>query len=184
MATDLLTTIRGEIEARLFELRPLLGEYEELISAEQALAAGGGEEIEAAPRTDAGRVTGSSGPRTRYSRPGPRRASARVAARARADMQARADAESKKAVAPPKAATKQHATTKPRATTKPQGDATAQAIRAALEHGSHTTSELVMVTALSAQSIRRSLVRLERAGTIGRTRRDRRTAYVLSSTSA
>jgi hypothetical protein len=38
MASDLLATIRGEIEARLDELRPLLSEYERLLAATDALA--------------------------------------------------------------------------------------------------------------------------------------------------
>ncbi len=39
MAADLLTTIRAEIDARMRELRPLLAEYEELLSVAEALAA-------------------------------------------------------------------------------------------------------------------------------------------------
>lgn len=37
MATDLLSTISAEIDARLRELRPLLAEYERLLVAAQAL---------------------------------------------------------------------------------------------------------------------------------------------------
>jgi hypothetical protein len=39
MASDLLTTIRGELEARLAELRPLLSEYDQLVAAAEALDA-------------------------------------------------------------------------------------------------------------------------------------------------
>jgi DNA-binding transcriptional ArsR family regulator len=59
-----------------------------------------------------------------------------------------------------------------------------QAIVAALEHGSHTVSELVLVTAMSGPEIRESLRRLQRAGTITRARRDGRAAYALSKSSA
>jgi hypothetical protein len=60
--------------------------------------------------------------------------------------------------------------------------AAAQAIVAALEHGSHTVGELGIVTAMSGPDIREGLRRLQRAGTITRTRREGRAAYALSST--
>ncbi len=62
----------------------------------------------------------------------------------------------------------------------PQG-AAQQAIVAALEHGSHTVAELVVVTALSGASIREHLRRLQRAGTVRRAKRDGKAAYALSS---
>jgi predicted Rossmann fold nucleotide-binding protein DprA/Smf involved in DNA uptake len=55
-----------------------------------------------------------------------------------------------------------------------------QAIVAALEHGSHTVAELVVVTAMPGGEIRASLRRLQGAGTVTRTRREGRTAYTLS----
>jgi hypothetical protein len=51
---------------------------------------------------------------------------------------------------------------------------------AALEHGSHTVAELVLVTAIAGAEIRDSVRRLQRAGTITRTKRDGRAAYALS----
>jgi hypothetical protein len=57
-----------------------------------------------------------------------------------------------------------------------------QAILAALEHGSHTVGELGVVTAISGPDIRTGLRRLQRAGTVVRTRREGRAAYALSST--
>ena len=51
---------------------------------------------------------------------------------------------------------------------------------AALEHGSHTVSELVLVTAIAGAEIRASAQRLQRAGAIARTRREGRVAYALS----
>jgi predicted Rossmann fold nucleotide-binding protein DprA/Smf involved in DNA uptake len=56
-----------------------------------------------------------------------------------------------------------------------------QAIVAALEHGSHTVSELAVVTAMSGPSIRQGLRRLLVAGTVTRAKREGKTAYTLSS---
>lgn len=61
-----------------------------------------------------------------------------------------------------------------------QRDAAQQAIVAALEHGSHTVSELAVVTALAGPSIRENLRRLMHAGTVTRTERDGRAAYTLA----
>ena len=55
-----------------------------------------------------------------------------------------------------------------------------QAIVAALEHGSHTVSELVLVTAMPAGELRHGVRRLQRAGTVTRTTREGRTAYALN----
>jgi DNA-binding transcriptional ArsR family regulator len=60
-------------------------------------------------------------------------------------------------------------------------DAVGVAIVAALEHGSHTVSELVVVTAMSAARVREGLRRLTRAGTVTRAQRDGKAAYALSS---
>jgi hypothetical protein len=70
-----------------------------------------------------------------------------------------------------------------RAASAPRG-AAQQAIVAALEHGSHTVAELVLVTAISGAEIRDSLRRLQRTGTITRTKRDGRAAYALPSSAA
>jgi hypothetical protein len=56
---------------------------------------------------------------------------------------------------------------------------TDQAILAALEHGSHTVAELVLVTALPAGDIRDSLRHLRRRKAIVKTDRDGRSAYAL-----
>src|SRR6202453_3192054 len=55
-----------------------------------------------------------------------------------------------------------------------------EAIVAALEHGSHTLGELVLVSAISGRDIREGLRRLQRAGTITRARREGRAAYALT----
>jgi DNA-binding transcriptional ArsR family regulator len=60
----------------------------------------------------------------------------------------------------------------------PRG-AAAEAIVAALEHGSHTVSELAIVTAMSHQNIRNNLRRLLQARTVTQTKREGKTAYTL-----
>jgi hypothetical protein len=56
-----------------------------------------------------------------------------------------------------------------------------QAIIAALEHGSHTANELVMVTAMSTPEIRGGLIRLTGRGAVTKVKRrgDGKTAYAL-----
>jgi DNA-binding transcriptional ArsR family regulator len=54
------------------------------------------------------------------------------------------------------------------------------AVLAALEHGSHTISELVVVTALPAATVRESLRRLTRRGAVAKAERDGKSAYALS----
>jgi hypothetical protein len=134
MAPDLLTNIRGEIELRLRELRPVLDEYESLLSTAAAVE----DEIRAAKRrsaTGAGKPTRNTGSSN----------GAGPVARERA----------------------------------PRG-AAQQAIVAALEHGSHTVSELAVVTAMPGPSIRLNLRRLMVAGTVTRAERDGKLAYALS----
>jgi hypothetical protein len=70
-----------------------------------------------------------------------------------------------------------------RAASSPRGTSQ-QAIVAALEHGSHTLGELTVVTAISSSEIRDSVRKLQRAGTIARTRREGRVAYALLSSAA
>lgn len=59
-----------------------------------------------------------------------------------------------------------------------------QAILAALEHGSHTAAELVLVTALPAADIRGALRHLRKRRTIVKTDRDGRSAYALPAPGA
>lgn len=61
---------------------------------------------------------------------------------------------------------------------------TGQAILAALEHGSHTVAELVLVTALPAPEIRDSLRQLRKRHTVVKTERDGRSAYALPAPAA
>jgi DNA-binding transcriptional ArsR family regulator len=62
----------------------------------------------------------------------------------------------------------------------PRG-ATQEAIVAALEHGSHTVSELAVVTAMSGPSLRQSLRRLVMAGAVTQAKREGKLAYALAS---
>jgi hypothetical protein len=134
MAPDLLTKIRGDIELRLRELRPMLDEYERLLSAAAA--------VEDQTRKAKGRPSrGSSKPtRTAGSSSGAGRA-----ARQRA----------------------------------PRG-AAQQVIVAALEHGSHTVTELAVVTAMPGASIRQNVRRLMLSGAVKRAKREGKLAYALS----
>jgi hypothetical protein len=125
MAPDLLTKIRGEIDLRLRELRPMLEEYEKLLAAATTVE----EEIRAAKGQDTATSRNGAG-----------------SSRERA----------------------------------PRGVAQ-EAIVAALEHGSHTVSELAVVTAMSGGSIRQSLRRLVVVGKVTRAEREGKPAYALSS---
>ncbi len=60
-----------------------------------------------------------------------------------------------------------------------------QAIVAALEHGSHTISELVMVTAMSTAEIRTNLNQLARQRRVTRVKRqgDGKSAFALPTSS-
>jgi hypothetical protein len=55
------------------------------------------------------------------------------------------------------------------------------AIVAALEHGSHTVSELAVVTAMSGANLRANLRRLVSAGTVTTAKREGKAAYALAS---
>jgi hypothetical protein len=56
-----------------------------------------------------------------------------------------------------------------------------KAILAALEHGSHTVSELIVVTAQPGAKLREELRRMLSAGTVTRARRDGKAAYALAA---
>jgi hypothetical protein len=126
MSGDLLRRVRGEIDARMRELRPAVAEYERLLSMAESVGVGGESASTASPRR---RRPATSGRRERA----------------------------------------------------PRG-AAQLAIVAALEHGSHTVSELVVVTAISGASIRANLRRLLSGGTVTTAKRgDGKAAYALAS---
>lgn len=153
-ASDLPERVRDEIEARLRELRPLVDEYEELLTAVDAVAA------------EAGTVAPARSVK-------PPRKTTRDVVASRAHAHARARKPSVQRVEePPRSASERERA--------PRG-AAAEAIVAALEHGSHTVSELTVVTAMSGANIRDNLRRLLRARTVTQTKREGKTAYTLSS---
>lgn len=65
-------------------------------------------------------------------------------------------------------------------TRAPRG-AAREAILGALEHGSHTVSELVVVTAMTGPNVNGNLRRLLSEGVVTKTDREGKTAYALSS---
>ena len=145
MASDLLSTVRSELDARLDELRPLLSEYERLLAAVDAL--GAGDDGTAPPPAAERTLSATQRSRARHGRRSPSTGAIKPAA---SGSNPRGTGSRKRARAPRGAA--QHT------------------ILAALEHGSHTTSELVSVTALGAPNIRSNL---RRAATPGDDHEDR-----------
>jgi hypothetical protein len=158
MAPDLLTNLVRELDARLEELRPLLSEYERLLAASDALGTGDGASHDGgAPGAER---TLSATQRRRARRTG-RDRDAGVSKRAASSSRTRAAGPSKPTCA--------------------QRGATQRAILAALEHGSHTTSELVSVTVLGERNTRTNLRRLLPDGKVTKTKRVSSTAYALAS---
>jgi hypothetical protein len=152
---DLLTGIRAEIDARLRELGPAIAEFEQLSSAAEALAEeGSGAAKPARPAKAAKPASSRSSARA-----------SRASTPAGESVQARA-----KPVKPARRVRKRE-----RSTHTPTG----QAILAALEHGSHTLAELVVVTALGASDIREALRQLRKRKAIVKTDRDGKAAYAL-----
>jgi hypothetical protein len=186
MSSDVLARVRAEIDARLVQLRPAVAEYERLLDAERALDA----DADAAKAVRGAKAVGA--------------AKAAVAGTNRennAQKQATKKENKQKeqplqAAGTPALARSTSAATAParrgrrgsaagaikRAASSPR-DASQQAIGSALEHGSHTLGELVLVTAIAASELRQGVRRLQQAGTITRTQRDGRAAYALSSAS-
>jgi hypothetical protein len=154
MAPDLPTNPVRELDARLDELPPLLFEYERLLATSDALGTGDGAshdgEAPGAERT-LGATQGRRARRTGHDR------DAGASKRAASSSRTRAAG--------------------PRKLTRAQRGATQRAILAALEHGSHTTSELVSVTALGGPNTRTNLRRLLAEGKVAKTKRASRTAY-------
>jgi hypothetical protein len=179
---DLLSKICDELDARLRELRPLVDEYESLLDAAAALEHAG----EGEGATSGGVPIPSAAPARRRGRPPGKRNSARVAPEPEPAQQLLIDAGTAVGSSPDTAkqpASRRHSAATPK---RAQRGAAAVAILAALEHGSHTVSELVIVTAMSGAVINNNLRRLQQAGTIARTKRagDGKAAYALTATPA
>jgi DNA-binding transcriptional ArsR family regulator len=166
VTSNLLSTIQGEIEARIADLRPLLDEYEQLLTAMQALDAQDGPVQTGAQR--------SSGAAMRGGRPASASGAAKRASAAGAIKRAASGPGASRS--PRRRATVQRAG-KPRA----GRGAAREAILAALEHGSHTVGELVTVTAMSTANISGNVRKLLAEGAVSKTERDGKAAYVLAA---
>jgi DNA-binding transcriptional ArsR family regulator len=182
MAPDLLSTIGEEIDKRLAELRPLLAEYEQLLVAADALATS---KEGRPPATESSRRSKPA----RGTRAGAaRRGSAAGAIERAAAPSVQSDATRElDAVGSPEAPDAQETTSsrRPAAGSKPARaarGAAREAILAALEHGSHTVGELVVVIAMSGPNVNGNLRRLAAEGVVEKTEREGKTAWSLAST--
>lgn len=176
MASELLSTIRSEIDARLNELRPSLAEYERLLVAAEALDQDDGAPLDTAPVPKPRATRARSAPRSHrsVSRRGSRGSAAGVISRV-----ARPPAG---AVSQPAHEEVEPSVAKPAKTPRAQRGAAREAILAALDHGSHTVGELVVVTAMSGPNLNGNLGRLVSEGIVVKTEREGKTAYALPST--
>jgi hypothetical protein len=158
-SSDLLSKISDELDERLGELRPFVDEYESLLDAAALLELSGEEDGAAAGEESAPALE-----------PAP-------AAEPAADAQTEAGSSPRSAKRP---TPRRVGAAAPK---RAQRGAAAVAILAALEHGSHTVSELTIVTALSGAIINNNLGRLRQAGTVTRTKRngDGKAAYALAA---
>jgi hypothetical protein len=191
MATDLLARVCAELEQRMAELRPLLGEYERLLEAADTLAS-----IEPAPVVDALPAPepepkpAPAVPRT------PRILPAMPSLRTQPGPSALpllSTAPAKPAPAPvgvppaPPEPVAEELEPEPEPERQPASPSEVrQAIVAALEHGSHTIGELVMVTAMSPAEIRTNLGQLARQRKVTRVKRegDGKSAFALPPSSS
>jgi hypothetical protein len=209
--SDLLARICGELQQRMEELRPLCEEYERLTEAvatlesvEQEAAHAGTPAATSPPETPAA----ATPPETAAPTPPPKAAAARRRGRPPRDSAVKAITSASAPTAP--AAGASPSTSAPTATAAGASPSTSapteiptddepaldepepkrarisssevgQAIMAALEHGSHTVSELVMVTAMSPTEIRGGLSRLRRQRKVTKVKRpgDGKSAYAL-----
>jgi len=165
MATDLLSTVCREIDERLNELRPLLAERQRLLDAADALVEAGREGAvvraqPARPTVNSPAVASVPVKRSRQSapKPKPKLKPARPAAKLfRSESAPKVEAKPERAVR----------------------GAAREAILGALEHGSHTVGELVVVTATSAPNINGNLRRLEAEGVVVKAQREGKAAWAL-----
>lgn len=170
MAPDLLSTIRREIDERLSELRPLLAERERLLGAIQALEEAAAASSELVPESVAAESPLLVKPARRQARLGGARRGSAVGVIERV------------ASGPAEVATAKRKAAKPAAEDKPERTARGVAretILAALDHGSHTVSELAVVTAMSGPSINGNLRKLVAEGAVVKTEREGKAAWAL-----
>jgi hypothetical protein len=152
MSADLLSTLRSKLDARLHELRPLRSEYEHLLAEAEALGCG---PVGAAPAPAAEKIS-SAAQRSRAPRQG-RRAGAGAIKASSSNGASRAKS--------------------PRKLPRARPGAARHAILAALEHGPHTTSELLSVTGFREPNIQYNLHRMLCLRTISNTEHSGRTVW-------
>jgi hypothetical protein len=172
MAPDLLSTISREIDERLSELRPLLAEREQLLGAIRALeeAAAAETSSELVPESVAAESPTPVKPARRQTRLGGARRGSAAGAIERA------------ASGPSKVASAKRKLAKPAAEGNPERavrGVARETILAALDHGSHTVSELAVVTAMSGPSINGNLRKLVAEGAVVKTEREGKAAWAL-----
>ena len=161
-AGDLLDRVRGEIDERVAELRPHVEEHRQLLAVAESLT------FDGSTPPAAERVRRAAPDKPARPAPVPAKTAKTAKTTEKRGLRTRRSAAAK---AP---------------TGRPRGrrSATQQAIEAALEHGSHTLAELVLVTAIETAPIRAQLGRLQKAGVVSRVRREGKTAYSLLSAAA
>jgi hypothetical protein len=187
MAPDLLSVIRHEIDERLSELRPLLDEHERLLDVAAALEMAGGEldVSDATPTANGGSRRTRVGSAKRGSAAGAIKLAAAgpatdapeppaVEQSAKGGSSTRLNGKSRSAASP----SRQVANPKPERASR---DVARETILAALEHGSHTVSELAVVTAMSGPSINGNLRKLVSAGAVVKTEREGKAAWALAA---
>lgn len=175
MASDLLSTIQSEIDTRLNELRPLLGEYEQLLEAVDALL--DTDYRVARPTTVTPKA--QRPPRATRVRRAPRGSAAGAIARAADDSAVEEGQPTVVATEQPVLELDKLTKTEREKAPRAQRGAAREAILAALDHGSHTVGELVVVTAMSAPNLTGNLRRLASEGRVVKTEREGKTAYAL-----
>jgi DNA-binding transcriptional ArsR family regulator len=158
MAPDLLSTICREIDERVNELHPLLDEYEQLLVAADAIETTNGEIVSgAAPIKPAKAAPNGTVIDGKVDGGSARRPKA---------VKARGGGMTGYPAGKPKLA-------------RAARGAAREAILAALEHGSHTVGELVVVTAMSGPNVNGNLRRLVSEGAVVKTEREGKTAWSL-----
>lgn len=193
MAPDLLSTIASEIDARLRELRPLLAEYERLLIAADALVANDREVPPSAAKKGVSAKRARRRSRVAYGRRGSAAGATKLAAtgpagtasggRSDNGSEQRLDARDARPKTPVTQSGARSKAGKPRPERAARG-AAREAILAALDHGSHTVSELVVVTAMTGPNVNGNLRRLVSEGAVVKTEREGKAAWALADGSA
>jgi hypothetical protein len=174
MASDLLTKIGSEIDTRLGELRPRVIEYERLQAAIESLRETPGADAPLAAPVPAKRAPIKKAPTQKKAAKAPpaKKTAPKPATKARRGSAAGAIKQATSG-----AGAKTPRRKRERTTVSPSE----QAVLDALDHGSHTVSELVMVSAMGAREIRAGVRRLLSNKGIAKVTRDGKTAYALPS---